>query len=47
MGEYEQVVSQIPSAFQYGLAFKENMDLPQGYTEAQMEEEARKELLNT
>ncbi len=46
MGEYEQVVSQIPSAFQYGLAFKENYDLPQGYTEEALEEQARKELLS-
>ena len=45
MGEYEQVVSQIPSAFQYGLAFKQNYDLPQGYTEEALEEQARKELL--
>ncbi len=45
MGEYEQVVSQIPSAFQYGLAFKEMMDLPEGYTEDQMVELARKELI--
>lgn len=45
MGEYEQVVSQIPSAFQYGLIFKENMDLPKGYTEKQMEEMAKEELL--
>lgn len=44
MGEYEQVVSQIPSAFQYGLAFKEGMELPEGYTEEQMVELARKEL---
>ena len=45
MGEYEQVVSQIPSAFQYGLSFKENYELPQGYTEEALEEQARKELL--
>ena len=45
MGEYEQVVSQIPSAFQYGLAFKQNYDLPQGYTEEALEDQARKELL--
>jgi len=47
MGEYEQVVSQIPSCFQYGFGFKENMDMPFGYTEEQMIEEARKELLKT
>lgn len=47
MGEYEQVVSQIPSAFQYGLAFKQNMDMPYGYTEEQLEQDARKELLAT
>ncbi|MBR2525472.1 cupin domain-containing protein [bacterium] len=46
MGEYEQVVSQIPSAFQYGLAFKQNYDLPYGYTEQGLEEQARKELLS-
>ena len=45
MGEYEQVVSQIPSAFQYGLSFKQNLDMPYGYTEDQMEEEAKEELL--
>ena len=45
MGEYEQVVSQIPSAFQYGLSFKENYELPQGYTEEALEEQAKKELL--
>lgn len=47
MGEYEQVVSQIPSAFQYGLAFKQNMDMPWGYSEQQMEEQAREALLNS
>ncbi|MBR1943456.1 cupin domain-containing protein [bacterium] len=45
MGEYEQVVSQIPSAFQYGLAFKQNYDLPYGYSEQGLEEQAKQELL--
>lgn len=45
MGEYEQVVSQIPSAFQYGLSFKQNLDMPYGYSEDQMEEEAKNEML--
>ena len=47
MGEYEQVVSQIPSCFQYGFGFKEMVELPQGYSEEQLTEEARKELLKT
>lgn len=46
MGEYEQVVSQVPSAFHYGLAFKQNYDLPYGYSEQALEEQAGKELLN-
>ena len=46
MGEYEQVVSQIPSAFQYGLAFKQSYDLPEGYSEEALTEQARKELLD-
>ena len=46
MGEYEQVVSQVPSAFHYGLAFKQNYDLPYGYSEQVLEEQAGKELLN-
>ena len=45
MGEYEQVVSQIPSAFQYGLSFKQNYDLPYGYTEQGLEEQAKQELM--
>ena len=45
MGEYEQVVSQIPSAFQYGLVFKQNCDLPAGYSEEALEQQARKELM--
>lgn len=45
MGEYEQVVSQIPSAFQYGFGFKQNYDLPYGYTHEALEEQAKKELM--
>ena len=47
MGEYEQVVSQIPSCFQYGFGFKENMDLPSGYSEEQLTQQAREELLKS
>lgn len=47
MGEYEQVVSQIPSAFQYGFGFKQNYDLPAGYSEDALEEQARKELVGS
>lgn len=46
MGEYEQVVSQIPSAFQYGLAFKQHYDLPAGYNEHDLEEKAKEQLLD-
>lgn len=46
MGEYEQVVSQIPSAFQYGLGFKQAYDLPSGYSQEKLEEDAKQELLN-
>lgn len=46
MGEYEQVVSQIPSAFQYGFGFKQNYDLPNGYSDETLEEQAKQELLS-
>lgn len=46
MGEYEQIVTQIPSAFQYGFGFKRNYDMPEGYTEKDLVVEAFTKLLN-
>ena len=30
-GEYEQIVVQVPSVFQYGFDFKQEVPLPEGY----------------
>lgn len=46
MGEYEQVVTQIPSAFQYGFGFKRNYDMPEDYSEKDLIVEAFTSLLN-
>ena len=42
-GEYEQLVSQIPSAFQYGFGFKEDVD-ENGYDIDALTREATTEL---
>ena len=44
IGEYEQLVSQIPSAFQYGFGFKEEVD-ENGYDMNALTQEATSELL--
>ena len=44
MGEYEQIVTQLPSAFQYGFGFKKTVDLPQGYDQKALEKEAFEKL---
>lgn len=44
IGEYEQLVSQIPSAFQYGFGFKEEVD-ENGYDMNALTKEASSELL--
>ena len=43
IGEYEQLVSQIPSAFQYGFGFKEEVD-ENGYDMDALTREATTEL---
>ena len=45
VGEYEHIVTQVPSAFQYGFAFKEIKEPPKDYNAKALEEEARTELL--
>ena len=47
MGEYEQIVVQVPSAFQYGFGFKENYPLPDGYNEEELKQQAKEELRKT
>lgn len=44
VGEYEQIVTQIPSAFQYGFEFKHEAEYPQGTSQTELEKEAAKEL---
>lgn len=39
-GNYEHVVLQLPSAFQYGFGFKENVDLPPGCNLEEIEQNA-------
>lgn len=43
-GEYEQIVVQIPSAFQYGFGFKQNAKLPEDYNIDELKNKAKKEL---
>ncbi|MBQ8636138.1 hypothetical protein IJX73_01595 [bacterium] len=43
-GNYEHVVVQLPSAFQYGFGFKENVGLPDGYDMGQLEQTALEKL---
>lgn len=35
-GEYEHIVSQVPSAFQYGFSFKQSIDEPSDYNEEEL-----------
>lgn len=39
-GEYEHIVTQIPSAFQYGFGFKQIVEPPEGYDEEELYQEA-------
>ena len=47
LGEYEQIVVQVPSAFQYGFGFKENFPIPQDYNEEELRKQAKEELEKT
>lgn len=40
LGEYEHIVVQIPSAFQYGFSFKSIVDPPEDYDSQKLEQEA-------
>ncbi len=40
LGEYEHIVAQVPSAFQYGFGFKMNVDIPDDYDEQRLQNEA-------
>ena len=44
LGEYEHIVVQIPSAFQYGFSFKSIVEPPEDYNEEQLKQEAFKNL---
>ena len=44
LGEYEHIVTQVPSAFQYGFGFKQIMDPPAGYDEERLSKEAMEAL---
>lgn len=44
MGEYEQVVTQIPSSFQYGFGFKQQEKYPTGFDESTLDTEAIQKL---
>lgn len=44
LGEYEHIVAQVPSAFQYGFSFKSIVEPPEDYNETLLEEEAFREL---
>lgn len=46
MGEYEQVVTQVPSSFQYGFGFKQQEKYPAGFDESTLDLEAAKKLNN-
>lgn len=43
-GEYEHIVSQVPSAFQYGFGFKQIVEPPQDYDEERLGQEAFEQL---
>ena len=40
LGEYEHIVTQVPSAFQYGFGFKQNVDEPSDYDTQRLTQEA-------
>lgn len=44
LGEYEHIVAQVPSAFQYGFSFKSIVEPPDDYDEGRLEEEALEKL---
>ena len=44
MGEYEQVVTQVPSSFQYGFGFKQQEKYPTGFDESTLDMEAAQKL---
>ncbi len=46
LGEYEQIVAQVPSAFQYGFGFKVTAQPPEDYDERQLELIAHNKLKN-
>ena len=43
-GEYEQIVAQVPSAFQYGFEFKTPVEPPKDYDETELQQRAFSEL---
>ena len=44
LGEYEHIVAQVPSAFQYGFSFKSIVDKPNDYDEELLQKKALEEL---
>ncbi len=44
LGEYEHIVTQLPSAFQYGFSFKQPSELPEDYDEEKLQRQARADL---
>ena len=44
LGEYEHIVAQLPSAFQYGFGFKSSVEPPADYNKEDLENQAIKEL---
>lgn len=44
MGEYEQIVTQVPSSFQYGFGFKQLEQYPEGFDPKQLDIEAEEKL---
>ena len=44
LGEYEHIVAQVPSAFQYGFSFKSIVDTPDDYDEELLQQKAFEEL---
>lgn len=44
LGEYEHIVAQVPSAFQYGFSFKSIVDTPEDYNEEILQKKAFEEL---
>ena len=45
LGEYEHIVAQVPSAFQYGFSFKSIVDTPEDYNEEILQKKAFEELM--